>query len=246
MALPKIKSPIFELKLPSSGKAVKYRPFLVKEQKLLLMALESEDSEEMFRAIKQIINNCAVDTIDVDELPMFDLEYFFLRLRAKSIGEIVELKLKHLDEKNSKGAECSHATPFELNLLEVEVQKVEGHSNKIILDEQTKIGVAFNYPTVSLANKLQKLGAQNQIDSVVSVIVESIDYIFDADNVYSSKETSTDELIDFVNDLSQEQFGKLAEFFNKMPKLKHTIKWKCQGCGTTDSIEIEGMANFFG
>lgn len=246
MALPKIKSPIFELKLPSTGKSIKYRPFLVKEQKLLLMALESEDPEEMFRAIKQIINNCAIDEINVDDLPMFDLEYFFLRLRAKSIGETIELKLKHNEEKNSKGDECKHVTPLTLNLLEVEVQKEGNHTNKIIIDEESKVGVVLNYPTVSLANKLQKLGTQNQIDSIVSVIVQSIDYIFDAENVYPAKETSTDELLTFVNDLSQEQFGKLAQFFNTMPKLKHTIKWKCQGCGTSDKIEMEGMANFFG
>jgi hypothetical protein len=246
MALPKLKTPVFELKLPSNGKAVKYRPFLVKEQKLLLMALESQESDEMFRAIKQIINNCSVDEVDVDDLPMFDLEYFFLRLRAKSIGETIELKLKHNDDKNPKGVECKHVTPLTLNLLEVEVQKEQEHTNKIILDEASKVGVVLKYPTVSLATKLQKLGAQNQIDSVVSVITESIDYIFDAENVYPASETSSEEISTFINDLSQDQFAKLAGFFNSMPKLKHTIKWKCSECGATDKVELEGMANFFG
>lgn len=246
MALPKLKSPIFELKIPSTGKSIKYRPFLVKEQKLLLMALESQETEEMFRAIKQIINNCAVDEIDVDDLPMFDLEYFFLRLRAKSIGETIDLKLKHNDGKNSKGVECSHVTSQTLNLLEVEVQKEEGHTNKIIIDDESKVGVVLRYPTVALANRLQQLGPQNQIDSVVSVIVESIDYIFDAENVYPASESTKEELMAFINDLSQEQFGKLAQFFNSMPKLKHVVKWKCEGCGASDKVEMEGMANFFG
>lgn len=246
MALPKISSPIFELTLPSTGKEVRYRPFLVKEQKLLLMALESKEQKEMLRAIKQIINNCAVDKINVDDLPMFDLEYFFIKLRAKSVGEIIELRLTHPDGKNSDEAECNHVHNLSLSLMDVEVQKEEDHTNKILLDEDTKIGVCLKYPTMALADKIQAAGQQSQIETVLSLVVESIDYIYDAENVYPAKESTKKELLEFVNELSQDQFKKLTDFFNSMPKLKHTIKWKCPACGCDEKVELEGMANFFG
>lgn len=246
MALPKINSPIFELTLPSTGKEVKYRPFLVKEQKLLLMALESKEQKEMVRAIKQIVNNCAVDKINVDELPMFDLEYFFIKLRAKSVGEIVDLRLSHPYGKNSEGNECGHVVTFKLNLMDVEVQKEEEHTDKILLDEDSKIGVCLKYPTMALADRIQAAGQQSQIDVVLTLVTDSIDYIYDAENVYPAKESSKKELLEFVNDLSQEQFAKLTNFFNGMPKLKHTIKWRCPECQNEESIDLEGMANFFG
>lgn len=246
MALPKISSPVFELKLPSTGKEVKYRPFLVKEQKLLLMALESQDQKDMLRAIKQIVNNCAIDKIVVDDLPMFDLEYFFIKLRAKSVGEIVDLRLSHPDKKNSEGAECNHVVNFKLNLMDVEVQKENDHTNKIILDEESKIGICLKYPTMALADRIQSLGQQSQIETVLSLVADSVDYIYDAENVYPAKENSKKEILEFINDLSQDQFKKLTDFFNTMPKLKHTIKWKCPECQNEEKIELEGMANFFG
>lgn len=246
MALPKIKSPIFELTLPSTGVQIKYRPFLVKEQKILLMALESQEQNEMFRAIKQIIGNCAVDDIDVDELPMFDLEYFFLRLRAKSIGEQVDLRLTHANKTNSKGKTCEHIHDFKLNLMEVEVEKSKDHSPKIMLDDESNIGICLKYPTIALADKMQSAQNQSQIESIVAVICESVDYIYDAENVYPSSESTPEEIASFVNDLSQEQFAKVTQFFQTMPKLKHTIKWTCPACGCEDSAELEGMGSFFG
>ena len=246
MALPKISSPIFELTLPSTGKEVKYRPFLVKEQKLLLMALESKEQKEMLRAMKQIINNCALDKIDVDSMPMFDLEYFFIKLRAKSVGEQIELQLSHPGGKNSEDQACSHVTKFTLNLMNVEVEKPKEHTNKIILDEKSKIGVCLKYPTMALADKIQLAGQKSQIETVLDLVTDSIDYIFDDENVYPAKETSRKELLEFVNDLSQDQFKLLTEFFNNIPKLKHTIKWRCAECGCDESVDIEGMANFFG
>lgn len=246
MALPKINSPVFELTLPSTGQEVKYRPFLVKEQKLLLMALESKEQKEMLRSIKQIINNCAIDKINVDDLPMFDLEYFFIKLRAKSVGEVIDFKLTHPEGKNSEGNECDHVITYKLNLMDVEVQKDESHTNKILLDEDAKIGVCLKYPTIALADKIQSAGQQSQIETILSLVADSIDYIYDAENVYPSKESTRKELLEFVNDLSQEQFKKLTDFFNSMPKLKQTIKWTCPGCQNEEKIELEGMANFFG
>lgn len=246
MALPKMNSPIFELTLPSTGKEVKYRPFLVKEQKLLLMALESKEQKEMLRAIKQIINNCSIDKVNVDDLPMFDLEYFFVKLRAKSVGEIVDMRLTHPGGKNSEGADCTHVVNFKLNLMDVEVDKPEGHTNKVLLDEEKKIGVCLKYPTIALADKIQSAGQQSQIETIISLVSDSIDYIYDAENVYPSKESTKKELVEFVNDLSQEQFKKLTEFFNGIPKLRHEIKWTCPECRAQESVTLEGMANFFG
>lgn len=246
MALPKINSPIFELTLPSTGKEIKYRPFLVKEQKLLLMALESKEQKEMLRAIKQIINNCSVDKIDVDELPMFDLEYFFIRLRAKSVGEEIELRVMHPNGKNKDGEACEHVTNITVDLTAIEVEKEEGHDRKIVLDEGSKIGICLKYPTMAIADKVQLADQQTQIDVILNLVADSVDYIFDSENVYPAKESSRKEILEFINNLSQEQFEKLTNFFNTMPKLKHTLKWKCIACGCQESVTLEGMASFFG
>jgi hypothetical protein len=248
MALPQINTPTFELTLPSTNVPVRYRPFLVKEQKILLMALESKESSEMLRAIKQIITNCCLtEGVKIDALPMFDLEYFFLRLRAKSIGESIELNLNHYENTNRNMEECTHTTKFNLNLMEVEVEKDPEHQNKIVLDEDTKIGIVLKYPTIGLADKMQKASeGKNQMDTIVDVVCQCIDYIFDAENTYPASESSKQELVEFINNLGQEQFAKINNFFTTMPKLKHTIHWECEKCGTKDHITLEGMANFFG
>lgn len=247
MPLPKIDKPIFELTLPSSGKTMRYRPFLVKEQKILLIALESEDQVAIFNAMKQIVSNCAIDEIDVDKMPIFDLEYFFLRLRAKSIGEIVELNLRHPTGINSKGEACNHASSYKLNLLDVEVHKTIGHQDKIIIDEEKQIGVKFKYPDGALASQVtENIEGGNEIDQASEAMFNCIDYIFDKDNVYKKEDSTKEELVEFFQDLSQEQFQKLAKFFDTMPKLKHELKWKCGGCGCEEEYVMEGMANFFG
>jgi len=246
MSLPKISAPIFELILPSTEKAIKYRPFLVKEQKLLLIAMESGDQKSMMNAIKQIINNCAVDQVDVDKLPIFDLEYFFVRLRAKSIGEDIDLNLRHPNSVNAKDEICEHITKQKLNLLEVEVQKSISHEDKIVLDEETKIGIKFKYPTSEFALSIENPEELNQLDLATDAIINSIDYVFDADNVYKREDYTKEELIEFIDNLSQKQYEKLSSFFETMPKLKHEIKWKCSGCGQEDTVLLEGLANFFG
>lgn len=245
MALPKINTPIFELTLPSNGKTIKYRPFLVKEQKILLMAMESEDQKAMMLAIKQIINNCAVDQVDCDNLPMFDLEYFFLRLRAKSIGEEIELNLRHPTGQNSAGNVCDHATKRKLNLLEVEVHKSIEHQDKIVLDEATGVGVKFKYPTSAMVENSDVDKIDNQLDLATEAIINSIDYIFDNDNIYKKEDSTKEELKEFIEGLSQQQFESLSKFFDTMPKLKHVLRWKCSGCGHEDETTLEGLANFF-
>lgn len=245
MALPKIQSPLFELILPSTGQSIKYRPFLVKEQKILLMAMETDDSVSILTAVKQIINNCAVDEIDVEKSPIFDLEYFFLRLRAKSIGEDIDLNLRHPGEMNTSSKECKHVTKIKLNLLNVEVEKTLGHQDKIVVDEDSGIGVKFKYPTADLAKNFTVLEGKTELDLASEAIINCIDFIFDKDNVYKKEDSTNKELIDFIDNLSQEQFQKLSEFFDSMPKLRHTVEWKCSGCGEEEKIVLEGLANFF-
>lgn len=247
MPLPKINAPIFELTLPSTGQSVKYRPFLVKEQKILLMALNAEDNIGMVVAVKQIVNNCMVDPIlDVDKLPMFDLEYFFLRLRAKSIGEDVNLTLRHPTGFNSKGKECDGSTELQLNLLDVDVVKSISHTDKIILDEESGIGIKFKYPDGKLATTFTVDENSNQMDVATDAMINCIEFIFDKDSVYQKEDTTKEELLEFIDRLSQEQFVMLTNFFDTMPKLKHEIKWTCSKCKCEDAITLEGLASFFG
>jgi hypothetical protein len=244
MALPKINTPIFELTLSSSGQPVQYRPFLVKEQKILLLALESGEPKSIMTAVKQIIRNCVVgDNVDVDKLPTFDLEYFFMRLRGKSIGEVVDLQLRHPTGFNSKNEECDNVTQFKFNIMEVEVQKTIEHSDKIIIDENTGLGIKLKYPTADFA----ELDVENlsQLDIASKLLVASIDYIYDKEEVYKKEDSSEKELSAFIDDLSQEQFNSVMKFFETMPKLKHTINWKCSKCGCDDEVTLEGMSNFF-
>ena len=243
MALPKIAAPIFELNLPSTGQAIKYRPLLVKEQKILLLALESDDQKSITTAIKQIINNCAIDPVDVDKLPTFDLEYFFVRLRAKSINEKVDLRMSHPGFKNKLGEECSHQTLVSFDLMDLEVVKTANHTNTILLDEVNGIGIKLKYPTMDVDTTLT--GDETQMELATISVINSIDYIYDKENVYNKDDHTKQELLDFIDNLSQEQFTKLASFFETMPKLKHTIKWKCGKCGQEDQSELEGMSNFF-
>ena len=245
MALPKINNPIFELTLPSTGQSVKYRPFLVKEQKILLLAAESESNKSTLMAVKQIINNCVIDDIDVDKLPTFDIEYFFIRLRAKSIGETVDLRMRHPTGFNSKGEQCEHITTKQVNLLEIEVEKAIEHTDKIILDEETGVGIKLKYPTVNALDDIDTTTVNNQVVGAIESIISAIDYIFDKDNVYKKEDSTKEELIEFLEGLSQDQFIKVTKFFETMPKVKNKIAWKCAGCGSEDEVTLEGMQSFF-
>lgn len=243
MPLPKINAPIFELILPSTNQSIKYRPFLVKEQKILLLAMESGEERSVAVAIKQIINNCSVDPVDVEHMPTFDIEYFFTRLRAKSIGEKVDLRMRHPNYTNKKGNECRHETGVSFNLLELEVIKNSEHTDTILLDEETGIGVKMKYPVMNTAVNIDD--SKTQMDLATVAILNSIDYVYDKDNIYKREDSTESELMEFIDDLSQAQFEKLANFFQTMPKLKHKVQWKCKGCGEQEEVELEGMSNFF-
>lgn len=245
MALPKIDVPLFELMLPSTGQPVKYRPFLVKEQKILLLALEGESIKETVGAMRQIVSNCVLsEDVDVEKLPTFDLEYIFLKLRAKSIGELVELNLRHPTGMNSKEQECDNVTISKVNLMDVEVIKTIEHEDKFILDEKSGLGIKFKYPTPDL-DALENTEDKSQLDIAADAMMASIDYIFDNENVYKKEDYTTQELQDFIDSMTQDQFAKCGKFFETMPKLKHTIKWKCSKCGCDDEITLEGLTSFF-
>lgn len=243
MPLPKINTPLFELNLPSTGKSVKYRPFLVKEQKILLLAMEGDDTKAVNNAIKQIITNCSIDEVDVDKLPTFDLEYFFTKLRAKSIGEQVDLRMRHPNSLNKKGEECTGETLVKVDLMTVEVSKAEGHTDKIILDEESGIGVKMRYPTLN--NELELTGKETELELAALSIANAVEFVFDNENIYKREDQTVDEINEFIDNLSQSQFEKLAKFFSTMPKLKHTIKWKCSKCKQEEEATVEGMTSFF-
>lgn len=241
--LPKLDVPTYELKLISTNKTVKFRPFLVKEQKLLLMAAEATELKDVVSTVKQVVKNCVLDDIDVDSLPIFDLEYLFLNLRARSVGEVVDLKYKCNNKvKNEEGKEieCGNLESFKVNLLEVKPNKNDSHNNKIMLSE--KLGIMMKYPNFEMIEQLQ---GKNEGDLILEMVIDCIDYIFDEDNVYRSKDTPKEELIDFVESLQQKDLDKIQKFFETAPKLKTNLNFKCKKCGYKEDISVEGLQSFF-
>jgi hypothetical protein len=244
--LPKIDVPIYEITLPLLQKKVKIRPFRVKEEKILLMAMESEDDAAVLLAIKQIVNNCCVDDMDVDSLPVLDLEYMFLQLRARSIGEIIDLQYRCNNDvdKDGETKKCNNIIKLSFNALEVEPQIEEGHKKEIQLTP--KLGVVMKYPDFKLVNKISNSPNLSDTDVIAKTISGCIDYIFDSDSVYYAKDASEAELIDFVDSLTREQFEKIQEFFDTVPKMKKNLSFKCSKCGYEEELVLEGIQSFFG
>ena len=233
MALPKLATPTYELEIPSSKDKLTYRPFLVKEEKILLLANESEEESETINAIKQIINNCTFEKLNVDSLALFDLEYIFLRIRAKSVGEIVSLKLLCSDD-NETYADIS------LDLEEVNVDFPVNHTNKIELTDT--VGILMRYPKFSLV-KLSTDGSETEY--IFKMIKECIDQIYDGDMIHERTDFNEQELDEFLESLSSEHFKLLQEFFETMPKLKHEVKFKNPKTKKQNKMTLEGMQSFF-
>lgn len=241
--LPKLDVPIYEVTLISTGKTVRIRPFLVKEQKLFLMASESEDQKETVNVIRQVLKNCILDEIDVDGLPTFDLEWLFINLRARSVEEVVELRYRcnnKLKDEHGEEKSCGGAVEFDLNLLEITPTKNPEHTNKIQLTDN--LGVCLKYPTFEM---IQKYETMDENDVMMNVLVDCIDYIYDKDSVYYAKDTTKEELIDFVDNLQQVHLEKIKKFFDTLPEIKKDVHFKCPKCGYEEDIEIKGMQNFF-
>lgn len=243
--LPKVDVPIYELELPLSKKKIKYRPFLVKEEKILLMAMESEDENASLLAIKQIISNCCLENnLDIDSVPILDLEYMFLQLRARSVGEVVNLQYKcnnKIKDEDGNEKDCNHIVPIDVNLLDINPELNPNHTNRITLND--KLGLVMKYPSFK---SIESTNSNNsEVEALMNVIVDSIDNIYDADNIYYTKDIQKKELIEFVENLTQEQFKKIQDFFDTLPKIKKELKFECGKCGYNEKIEVEGIQNFF-
>ena len=235
MALPKVSTPTFTLELPSDGKSIKYRPFLVKEEKVLLIAQEGGDEREMIDAVVKVLNDCCLDdSIDFSKYPTFDIEYYFLQLRSRSIGEYVDLKMPC---KN-----CDNSIDFQINLLEdITITKNEDHTARLQLTDD--VGIVMKYPTVVDTVMIQQSDT-NDIEQTFNVIINSIESIYDSASVYYAKETSREEMEDFLYGLPQTCFKKVTDFFETMPKLTYKKTHVCKG-GHENEVVVEGLAGFF-
>lgn len=241
--LPKLDVPTYEVDLISTGKPIRFRPFLVKEQKLFLMASESDDAKETVQVIRQVLKNCIIDDIDVDSLPTFDLEWLFINLRARSVEEIVNLRYKcnnNVKDEEGKDVKCSGYVEFDVNLLDIEPSKNPEHTNKVQITEN--LGVMLKYPTFEMVQKYEGL---EENDLMTNVLVDCIDYIYDKEQMYYAKDTTRDELIEFVDNLQQKDLEKIKLFFDTIPEVKKDVTFECPKCKYKEEIAIKGIQNFF-
>ena len=237
MALPKLNTPTYELEVPSTDEKLKYRPFLVKEEKILMIAMESKDSSQIVNAVKDIVTACTFEKLDIANLPMFDVEYIFLNIRSKSVGEVSKLKILCPDDKKTY-------VDVELDLTEVEVQVDDNHTNKIELTDD--MGMIMTYPTIDsfTDSGIQTINANNMLDVIGSCVLQI--YENNGEKVYQAKDQTKKELTEFIESMNTEQFKKVQLFFDTMPKLKHTIKVKNPKTKKTNDVTLTGLNDFFG
>ena len=236
MALPKLDVPIYELVVPSTDEKIKYRPFLVKEEKILLMAMESSKTEDILQATKTIVDECTFNKLKLGSMPMFDVEYIFLQIRAKSVGEVSKLRVLCRDDGETYA-------DVEVDLNEVQVQVDEGHTNKIELSDE--MGVIMQYPTIDSfsADGLGDITASNMIDVVASCIAQIYDK--KGEEVYDSKDSTKKELVEFIEQMNTKQFEDVQKFYDTMPKLKHTITVKNPKTKVETEVTLTGLNDFF-
>jgi hypothetical protein len=241
MPLPKIDAPVFDLTLPLSKKKIKFRPFLVKEQKNLLMAMESNDREMIEKNVKQVLQNCTInENIDIEKLPVIDIEFYFLNLRARSVGEIVENKYRCDNEVDSN--KCGNIMEVSVNLLDLKVTNIKEDDDLIQLTDE--ICIKLKYPEFSILNKVNNLEAITDI--AFEMIAESVEYVYDGEQYHYSNEIPHQEMLEFIESLNQQQFSKIEDFFANLPKLEKKIEMKCSRCGFEHRMDIEGLESFFG
>ena len=233
MTLPTMNIPTYELEVPSTKKKLAYRPFLVKEEKILLMAMEEDKEAQLNRALKQVVNNCTFEKIKVDKLPLFDLEYIFLRIRAKSVGEVTKLSLLCQDDGETY-------VPVEIDLEEIEVEFQEGHTTKIELTED--VGIILSYPTFEF---LDLNIAEADVNTLFTLIGNSIHQIYEGETVHERADFNKKELKTFLESLTSEQFKKVQNFFETMPRLRHTIEIENPKTKVKNSVTLEGLQAFF-
>ena len=236
MALPKLTTPTYELEVPSTDEKLKYRPFLVREEKILLIALESGKSEDILNAIKDIVTECTYGKIDLGKMPMFDVEYIFLNIRAKSVGEVSTLKLLCPDDKETY-------VNVDIDLSEIMVQVNKGHNPKIELTDE--MGMIMTYPTIDSlsATGVTDITADNMLDVISACILQIYDK--KGEEVFETKDQTKKEISEFVESLNTKQFADVQKFFDTMPKLKHTVELENPKTGVKSEIVLQGLNDFF-
>ncbi len=241
MPLPKIATPSYELELPSTGKTIQYRPFLVKEEKLLVIALESEDTKQITNAIKAVIRACILTKgVKVESLPTFDIEYLFLNIRGKSVGEDIDVNLICPDDNETE-------VSVSVNLDDIKVQKPEGHSNQIKLDNN--LMMELKYPSLNefIKNNFDPNDtSKNPMDQSFDLIGSCINKIYNQDEVWAAADCSKKEITDFLDSMNSSQFKEVEKFFETMPKLSHTLKVFNPKTNVESDVVLEGLASFFG
>ena len=238
MGLPKISTPIYELEIPSLKKKIRYRPFLVKEEKILIIALESEDSKAIANAVKNVISNCILSKgIKIDDLSTFDIEYLFLNIRGKSVGESVDVLITCPDDETTQ-------VPVSINLDEINVEENPKHSRDIKLDDTLTLRMRYPSMTEFIKNNFDS-GDSVSVDDTFDLIVSCIDQIYSEEESWTASDSTKKELLEFVEQLSSKQFKEVEKFFDTMPKLSHTIKVKNPKTGVESEVVLEGLSAFF-
>ena len=238
MPLPKIATPVYELELPSTGQTIEYRPFLVKEEKVLVIALESEDTKQITTAIKNVIKNCIkTKDIKVENLPTFDIEYLFLNIRGKSVGEEIEVNVTCPDDGVTQ-------VPIKINLDDIQVQKNEDHTNRIKVDDS--IMMEMKYPSLDqfIKNNFD-FDEKNAMDQSFDLIASCVDKIYSEEEVWAAADCTKKEIKDFLEQMNSTQFKEIETFFETMPKLSHTVKFKNPNTKKENEVLLEGLASFF-
>ena len=238
MPLPKISTPTYELELPSTGKKIKYRPFLVKEEKILIIAMESEDEKQITNAIKEVISSCIITRgIKVDQLSTFDIEYLFLNIRGKSVGEEVEVMVTCPDDGETQ-------VPTVISLDEIKVQKGKNHSRDIKLDDE--LVLRMKYPSIDEFIKNNFSGQEITVDNTFDLISSCVEQVYSEEESWSAADCTKKELKQFLEQLSSKQFKEIETFFETMPKLSHTVTVTNPKTGVESDIVLEGLTAFFG
>ena len=237
MTLPSVETPRYELTLPSTDKVIQFRPFLVKEEKVLLVAMESNNNTEIINATKEILNACTYEKLDIEKLPIFDIEYIFLQIRAKSVSEIAKFKILCPDDKSTY-------VDVEVDLTKVNVQVDDTHTNNIVIDENRKLGVVFNYPTLEMTKAGFNID-ETDINTLFDIMTTSIDHIYEGEKVYPARDSTKEELKTFLESLPQKTFEKIKTFFETMPQLRHTVEVENPKTKVKSTIDLKGIRDFF-
>ena len=239
MPLPIVETQTYELTLPSTDIKVKYRPFLVKEEKILLQALESDKQNEIISALKQIVSACTFGSLNVDELPTFDLEYIFLNVRAKSVGEIAKLKVLCPDDNETYAN-------VDIDLTKIEVQVDDAHNNNILIDENKKIGMILKYPTLGSVDPETNFNSTTNTKVIFDIISKSIYQIYEGEKIFNATDYTKDEMMKFIESLDSKTFKKLQDFYDTMPKLMHEIEVENPKTKVKSKVTLQGLTDFFG